>query len=192
MLLPDCTLFPQGGLPLYIFEERYRTMLTDALAGECMFAVGRIRQMEDGEDEISRVGTAGLIRASREGKDGTSQLFLHGVIRVRFSEWLDEKPYPYALIEPIISEEIVGKMAEAAMKTLAGSVEDAISGLPDDVRSGVMLMLGQTEQPGLMADLVAQQFVHDADLRQELLETVAVGDRIRMLCEFFHKLGNTG
>ena len=30
MLLPDCTLFPHGGLPLYIFEPRYRAMLEEA------------------------------------------------------------------------------------------------------------------------------------------------------------------
>ena len=39
MLLPDCTLFPHGGLPLHIFEPRYRQMLDDALEDSCFFAV---------------------------------------------------------------------------------------------------------------------------------------------------------
>ncbi len=85
MLLPDCTLFPHGGLPLYIFEPRYRIMLEDALAGECVFAVARQKEDEEGGEEvISEIGTAGLVRASKEGQDGTSQLLLHGVIRVAF------------------------------------------------------------------------------------------------------------
>lgn len=189
MLLPDCTLFPHGGLPLYIFEERYRTMLDDALAGECVFAVGRLEQDDDtGEDVISPIGTAGLVRASKEGGDGTSQLLLHGVIRVRFSEWLDEKPYPYALIEPVMCEPVSEKQAKGALRTLRGAVEDAIAVLPEDVRNGVLSLLDQADEPGLMADLVAQQFVHEADLRQELLETKGVGDRIRILCGFFEKL----
>lgn len=33
MVLPDCTLFPHGGLPLHIFEPHYRQMLADALSG---------------------------------------------------------------------------------------------------------------------------------------------------------------
>jgi len=33
ILLPDCTLFPHGGLPLHIFEPRYRKMLEDAIEG---------------------------------------------------------------------------------------------------------------------------------------------------------------
>lgn len=192
MLLPNCTLFPHGGLPLFIFEQRYREMLDEALAGECVFAVGRIRQDGEGADEISPIGTAGLVRASRQGEDGTSQLLLHGVIRVKFAEWLDEKPYPYALIEPFVPEPLDGKVGEAAMKTLSGAVEDTITGLPDDVQAGVMALLSQADEAGLMADIVAQQFVHDADLRQELLEAHSVGERISMLCGFFQKLGKDG
>ncbi|HSH15912.1 MAG TPA: LON peptidase substrate-binding domain-containing protein, partial [Verrucomicrobiae bacterium] len=175
MLLPDCTLFPHGGMPLHIFEPRYRTMLSEALAGECVFAVGRIRK--GGDRAASAIGTAGLIRASREQDDGTSHLLLHGVIRVRFTEWLDDKPYPCALIEPVLSDTLDPKIGVAAMKTLRGAVEDGIAGLPDDVRSGVMAIIDQADEVGLMADLVAQQFVHEPDLRQSLLETVSTGER---------------
>lgn len=191
MLLPDCTLFPQGGLPLFIFEERYRLMLDEALAGDCVFAVGRIR--DDGKTEtISPIGTAGLIRASREREDGTSELFLHGVIRVRFNEWLDDTPYPCALIEPLLSEPLEGRKAGAAMTTLKGAVEDGIAHLPEEVRTGVMSLLEQANEPGLMADIVAQQFIHEPDLRQKLLETVSVGERISLLCGFFEGLNSGG
>jgi Lon protease-like protein len=187
MLLPDCTLFPHGGLPLYIFEERYRLMLAEALAGDCVFAVGRVR--DDGDKEtISPVGTAGLIRASREREDGTSELLLHGVIRVRFVEWLDDKPYPCALIEPLLSEPMDGRKGEAAMATLRGTVEDGIAHLPEEVRAGVTQLLNQADEPGLMADLVAQQFVHEPELRQKLLETLSPGERISLICGFFEGL----
>ncbi|MGJ8633257.1 MAG: LON peptidase substrate-binding domain-containing protein [Luteolibacter sp.] len=183
MLLPDCTLFPHGGLPLYIFEERYRRMLDDALEGDCVFAVGRVKE---GDDSPPEIGTAGLIRASKEGEDGTSQLLLHGVIRVRFSEWLDDTPYPCAKIDPVTCEGLDGAQGEAAVKTLCGAVEDALSDTPDEVRAGVMTLLDQADDASLMSDLVAQQFVQDADLRQELLETRKVGERVRMLCEILN------
>ncbi|MFM2198317.1 MAG: hypothetical protein RLZZ505_1749 [Verrucomicrobiota bacterium] len=187
MLLPDCTLFPHGGLPLYIFEERYRLMLADALAGDCIFAVGRLSG-EGGKQAISPIGTAGLIRASREREDGTSELLLHGVIRVRFIEWLDDKPYPCALIEPLLSEPMDGRKGEAAMATLRGTVEDAIAHLPEEVRKGVSALLDQADDPGLMADLVAQQFVHEPELRQRILETLPPGERISQICGFFEGL----
>jgi Lon protease-like protein len=187
MLLPDCTLFPHGGLPLYIFEERYRLMLAEALAGDCIFAVGRLSG-EGEKQAISPIGTAGLIRASREREDGTSELLLHGVIRVRFIEWLDDKPYPCALIEPLLSEPMDGRKGEAAKATLRGTVEDGIAHLPEEVRTGVSALLDQADDPGLMADLVAQQFVHEPELRQKLLETTSPGERISLICGFFEGL----
>ncbi len=51
-----------------------------------------------------------------------------------------------------------------------------------------MTLLNQTDEPSLMADVVAQQFVHEPDLRQELLETEAPGERISKLCGFFQRL----
>ena len=111
MLLPDCTLFPHGGLPLHIFEPRYRKMLEDALEGDCFFAVARLTGDEtpDPAECTAPVGTIGLVRASREQEDGTSQLLLHGVMRVRFTEWHDDRPYPFASIEPVISDFHAGK-----------------------------------------------------------------------------------
>ena len=189
MLLPDCTLFPHGGLPLYIFERRYRTMLDDALAGECVFAVARQKEeVEDGEEEISSIGTAGLVRASKQEEDGTSQLLLHGVIRVRFSEWVEDSPYPCAVIEPVACVPLEENKGKAAMRTLRGAVEDGIAGLPTEVRVNVLSLLDQADEAGLMSDLVAQQFVHDPDLRQRLLETPDVGVRVSLICGFFEKI----
>lgn len=189
MLLPDCTLFPHGGLPLYIFEPRYRKMLEEALEGDCFFAVARLIGDETGnpEEYVSPIGTVGIVRASREQDDGTSQLLIHGVMRVRFTEWHDEKPYPYASIEPVLSVFKHEKQSEAAMKTMRGAVEDAVKHLPEEVQSGVFALLDRAEDPGLMADIICQQFIHEADLRQRLLEMESVGDRIPVICEYLRK-----
>jgi Lon protease-like protein len=109
MILPDCTLFPHGGLPLFIFEERYRLMLDRALEGDCIFAVAR-----QSEPHAASIGTVGLVRASREREDGTSELLLHGVIRVKFSEWLDDEAFPTALIEPVLGQPLDKDQADEA------------------------------------------------------------------------------
>lgn len=186
MLLPDCTLFPHGGLPLFIFEPRYRRMLEEALEGDCFFAVGKLLGEEKGDPEnfVAPVGTIGLVRASREQKDGTSQLLVHGVMRVRFTDWHQERDYPFASIEPVISVFEPEDQALNAMKTLRGAVEDAIRGLPDEVQEGVLSLLDRADEPALMTDIVSQQFIHEPNLRQKLLETSAVGTRISILCEY--------
>jgi len=187
MLLPDCTLFPHGGLPLYIFEPRYRKMLEEALEGDCFFAVARLlgdETMGDPAGFVAPVGTIGLVRASREQNDGTSQLLIHGVMRVRFTEWHDDRDYPVASIEPVISVFAPENQSQAAMKTLRGAVEDAVRTLPEEVQSGVFALLDRADDPGLMTDIVCQQFIHEADLRQRLLEMDSVGDRIALICDY--------
>ncbi len=188
MLLPDCTLFPHGGLPLYVFEPRYRKMLADALEGDCFFAVGRLMGEEREPSAcVASVGTIGLVRASREQDDGTSQLLLHGVMRARFTEWHDDREYPYASIEPVVSYFSPENQSAAAMKTLRGAVEDAIRSLPEEVQSGVFALLDRAEDPGLMTDIVSQQFIHEPDIRQHLLEMESVGGRIPLICEYLRK-----
>lgn len=193
MLLPDCTLFPHGGLPLHIYEPRYRQMLTDALEGDCVFAVTRLHGAEMGGtgEYAAAIGTIGIVRASRENDDGSSHTLLHGVLRVRFTEWLEEKPYPFAEIEPVFSTFQPEKQAAAAMKTLRGAVEDAVRNLPQDVRDGVLSLLDRADEPGLMTDIVCQQFVHEAELRQRLLEMESIGARIPAICEYLSKVSIT-
>ena len=193
MLLPDCTLFPHGGLPLYIFEPRYRKMLGEALEGDCFFAVARLLGEENSDPSsfVAPVGTIGLVRASREKVDGTSQLLIHGVMRVRFTAWHLDHDYPYASIEPVISVFTPDSQSGAALRTLRGAVEDAVKPLPEDVQTGVLALLDRADEPGLMADIISQQFIHEADLRQELLEMDSVGDRIPLICDYLRhaKLG---
>lgn len=186
MLLPDCTLFPHGGLPLFIFEPRYRMMLEEALEGDCFFAVARLLAEEDGDPAgyVAPVGTIGLVRASREQENGTSQLLIHGVMRVRFTEWHAERDYPFASVEPVVSVFTPESQAPAAMKTLRAAVEDAIRPLPEEVQSGVFALLDRADDPGLMTDIISQQFIHEPGLRQRLLEMAAVGDRIPVICEY--------
>src|SRR5438093_11960926 len=87
MPLPGAVLFPHALLPLYIFEPRYREMLAHALAHERMFCVALLqpdRAQWQSEEHFFEVGTIGLIRACVDRGDGTSNLILQGLQRVRF------------------------------------------------------------------------------------------------------------
>ena len=35
-----------------------------------------------------------------------------------------------------------------------------------------------------MTDIICQQFIHEADLRQQLLEMESIGDRISRICQY--------
>ena len=156
------------------------------MEGSCFFAVARLLGDESPRpaDCCAPVGTIGLVRASREKDDGTSHLLLHGVMRVRFLRWHTDEPYPSASIEPLVSHFQPQQQAQAAMRTLRGAVEDAISSLPPLVKDGILGLVDRADNPDLMTDIVSQQFIHDPDLRQRLLEIDAVQDRIPLICGY--------
>lgn len=184
MLLPDCTLFPHGGLPLRIFEPRYRRMLEEALSGSCFFAVARLtgEETDDPAECTSPVGTIGLIRASRELDDGTSNLLLHGVIRVRFNEWLEGVDYPAARIAPIPAMFEPESQAPAALEALQEASEAALEQFDQEVQDAFRSMTESIDDPAILADVIAQQFVHEPDERHELLAMDSVAERIAWLC----------
>jgi len=46
-------------------------------------------------------------------------------------------------------------------------------------------MTEQIDDPSILADVMAQQFVHDADERQDLLEMESAAARVAWICRRF-------
>lgn len=93
-------LFPSAVLPLHVFEPRYRRLVGDCLAGDQEFGVVLIARGSEvgGGDTRTSVGTVARIVESEEFDDGRWGLVTVGMERVRVDEWLDDDPYPRALV----------------------------------------------------------------------------------------------
>lgn len=94
-------LVPGAGLPLHIFEPRYRAMTKDCLAGDGCFGVVLIERGSEvgGHDVRSDIGTRARIAESAELTDGRWALVAAGEARIRVRRWLDDDPYPRAEVE---------------------------------------------------------------------------------------------
>src|SRR5947199_10449516 len=107
MPLPGALLFPHALLPLHIFEPRYQEMLEHALREQRMFSVALLhpqRHQWKSTNDFFHVAGVGLIRACVGRGDGTSNLILQGLQRVRFTGFEQSIPFPIARIEPLESE----------------------------------------------------------------------------------------
>ncbi|MDB4393555.1 LON peptidase substrate-binding domain-containing protein [bacterium] len=135
------------------------------------------------------VGTIGLIRASREAENGTSNLLLHGVFRVYFEEWLEDKPYPYARIRPILDTTLAADEESEYLGRLRRTINRTLSGFPSEVNEQINTTLDKAGDSATCSDAVAQQFIHDPNDRQRLLETPEVRKRIDFLIQFLEKAG---
>lgn len=96
-------LFPHMVLPLHIFEPRYRALMADVLAGDREFGVTLITRGHEvgGDDERADVGTVARIVQAEEQDDGRWLVIAVGVRRVRIERWLDDRPYPHAVVEDL-------------------------------------------------------------------------------------------
>jgi Lon protease-like protein len=85
--LPDVVLFPGVFLPLHIFEQRYRDMVKDSLAGDRLIGISLLRPGWDrdaeGRPAIYPIGCVGLISHVEELSDGRYNMVLRGVEKFR-------------------------------------------------------------------------------------------------------------
>jgi ATP-dependent Lon protease len=169
-------------LPLYIFEPRYRLMLARALEGHRMFAVGLC---EDGQ--VAEIGGAGVVRACVGNEDGTSNLVLQGVCRVRFSEWSDAYPFPDARVEPLTTIKGDSALAKALRREILDLLEGRGGGeslLP----AHVFAYLERCEEAEVFCDLASSCLVADAPVRYRLLEEEDLVKRLEILAAYLSAL----
>jgi Lon protease-like protein len=96
-------LFPYGGLPLHVFEPRYRALTVDCLRGNREFGVVLIERGSEvgGGDVRFAVGTVARIVEAARFPDGRWALITIGDRRIRIRTWLPDDPYPLALVEDL-------------------------------------------------------------------------------------------
>lgn len=186
MVLCGATHFPKSLMPLFIFEDKYRQMLSAALEGSRMFGVACARpEAELQHDDPTRpVFTAGLIRACVTHDDGTSHLMLQGLRRVKITGWVQEEPYRIASIEALddISIDRDGEQ-QLAFELLALCQKQIATNDDVQVSMAMRQILEVLEDPVDVADMVAHNFVHVPEQRQELLEMDSLKERLEFLIE---------
>ncbi|MDG2124950.1 MAG: LON peptidase substrate-binding domain-containing protein, partial [Verrucomicrobiales bacterium] len=168
IILSECQVFPGSVLPLFIFEPRYRIMLADVLASNRMFCIGsRIPGASDDSispSDIASVSTAALVRASVENKDGTSNLILQGLSRVRFTGWFEPAPYPTA---SVVALETTNSDKEKS-KNLADSLVSLLMARCESPgQAALQSAITPETHPGQVADIVAQHFISDFSVKQQ-------------------------
>jgi Lon protease-like protein len=184
--LPKLVLFPGTLLPLHIFEPRYRDMLGDALLGERrLIAIAQLKpgweRLYEGRPPIYEVAGIGKIAAHTHNQDGTYDIVLEAVARVRLHE-LEPEGVQYRRATATILRERTSKdgVRNSEISALL-SLATRIASIVQRALPGFSLQATEEDSPGMLSDRLADQFVLDPAARQDLLETLDVSTRIRSL-----------
>jgi len=200
MTLPEATLFPQALLPLYIFEPRYRQMLTETLNSHRMFSVA-MRRTDTARETPMPIAGLGLIRVSVAHKDGTSHLILQGLARVELGEMVQLKPYRIARVRPletppcdtVAADALLVKVRELLKEWLELGAPFPFPFLSQNKKSSnaskfspqeILGYLESITNPEQAADLISCAVLKDASERQAILEAADVETRLRRLTKF--------
>lgn len=179
MVLPNTVLFPHNLLPLYIFEPRYRRMLKASLESHRMFAVA-LDQNEAGDSNPAAVAGVGLVRACVQNPDGTSNLVLQGMFRVRFLRFLQTEPIYVGEPEALESD----SRDNGEIRSLSAGIVETVSRIQRHSRNGeesIEKFLRDIEDSEMLADVVAGSFVRDVKSRQDILEMTCLRDRLQLI-----------
>ena len=179
--LPNVVLFPGAVLPLHIFEERYKTMTADALAGKSLVAMALLRPGWEkdyyGKPAIEPVVCIGRIASSERLDDGRYNFLLHGESRARITGEEESTPYRIAQLQTL--DDLPAPESDLAEKRRRFQQmfdSEPIASLPS-----IALLKKIIDSPmptGMVADLIAHYALSQIPLKQSLLAETDVLKRV--------------
>ncbi|MGM0555703.1 MAG: LON peptidase substrate-binding domain-containing protein [Myxococcota bacterium] len=183
--LPNAVLFPQTTIQLHIFEQRYRRMTEDALAGDLPLAIGLIqgtgRRTESGRPDVYPVVGVGEIVEHSRMDDGRFQLNVRGVGRVRIVEELPVRtPYRQIRGEHIRSELTDPDHAQLMLKTIQNCLFN-VQADSDEVTDVLMRTFRELDSPGAISDVLGAIVFSNTRERQQMLAEPNVNVRLEAL-----------
>jgi Lon protease-like protein len=164
---------PSEGVPLHIFEDRYRKMIEGCLAAE-EGSLGRsFGIVWLSEEELKPIGCACEVESVLERmEDGRLNILARGVRPFRLLERQDELPYPAGVVEFLseVEEEADQEAADAAHALYRDLVKQATDREID-----------RPELEQMDAYRMAATVEFDAEAKQELLELRSENARMVLL-----------
>ncbi len=182
--LTGAILYPGLGLPLHIFEPRYRALVTDALARDRRIGMIQPQRAEEGAP-LYTVGCLGKIGEVEALDDGRFNLVLEGESRFRVLRELDVAT-PFRQIEAELLEEaddaVLAPVERASFEREARRFADA-QGYSVDWESVARL------DDVALINGVSQIAPFDAAAKQMLLEAGGLNERCELLVQLMQFFG---
>jgi len=186
--LQDTVIYPHIIVPLLVTREELVRMIDEVLTGDRMVAaVASREEVEDpSPDQLYPVGTAAAIIRMLKIPDGSMQLFLQGVQRIRIIEYTQREPTLRARVEPL--REMLEKSVEieALARNVLAQFKNMVS-LAPYLPNEIFIAAMNIGEPHNLADFIAANININVQEKQELLEAVDVKERLKRLTVFLNR-----
>ncbi|MDP9245110.1 MAG: endopeptidase La [Chloroflexota bacterium] len=188
--LREMVVFPKIVQPLGVGREKSVAAINAAMMDEkhyVIFAAQKDAEVDDvTSDQIYGVATVAEIVRLLKIPDGSAQVIVTGLQRVKITGFSPDTRYFRVTFQPIV--EIPGDPVEreALLRSVKGLFGDYVEN-GGSIVPEVAMTAKSTDDPSHFADLVAQSQDLTIEQRQQLLEMESVVERLRFLSVFLAK-----
>ncbi|HEX2087416.1 MAG TPA: LON peptidase substrate-binding domain-containing protein, partial [Solirubrobacteraceae bacterium] len=183
--LREAVGFPDAVMPLAVGQPRSVALVNDALTHDrliVMIASRRPDLEEPPPSDLYDVGVVGVIARMLRAPDGTLRILVQCAQRVRVTRWVREEPYLVAEVEE--APDVVQQSTELTalvrnVQSTFGQIVEALPYLPEELQVAV----ANIDDPAQLSHLIAGSLRLRTEERQQLLEEVDVGRRLRRIAE---------
>ncbi len=183
--LINTVVVPMAVAPIVVGQERSVKLVDEVMRTNRLVALVAQRHPEArpaGSDDIYRVGTAAIIHRLLRLPDGTLQLVVQGLERIRILDFLQTEPFLAARVEKLPEQVTASTELEALRRTL-GELFSKLVPLTEDIPDELAAAGENIGDPRLFAYLVTAMTPMETSVRQEILELDAIDRKLQRLVE---------
>jgi Lon protease-like protein len=187
--LPNVLLFPNMVLPLHIFEERYKRMVSDCLQGDRLLGLFLLQhgwEEEGASPTPYEVGGMGRITRAVRYPNGSMDILLSGLARVRILRYVQQKPYLIAEVEMWPDEPDDSEGVEALTRRMVGLFERFViakAGEGHELLASLKLLASPID----LLHYVVTNMPLDVHQKQEIINLRPIDERITMMITFLNR-----
>jgi ATP-dependent Lon protease len=177
----NTVLIPNMVAPLLVARETSIKAVEEAMNKDhTMFVVTQLREEEEnpGPDDLYTIGVEGFIDRVLKLPDGTVSVLIRGQKRMRLLAYTQQEPYMRAQAEFVVEELVSSPALEASRRAVLALFEKCVK-LNASLTEETYITAMNIDQPGMLADFVVSALDISIPIRQNVLETFHIEQRLQ-------------
>jgi ATP-dependent Lon protease len=183
--LRETVTFPETLTPLAVGQERSIQLVNDVLGTNRMLAMVASRDPDNerpGPVDLYDVGVVGYVARMIKIPDGSLRVLVQGTQRVRLGDYVATEPYLVAQVTEQPDKVKAGPQLEALARNVQRTFSEIVEQIPY-LPEELQLAVANIEDPSALAHLIAGALRIPTAEKQQLLEQIDVGARLRHLSQ---------
>ena len=188
MPLRGVVIFPKMMLNFEVSRKRSKKALELAMSGDQLIFLSAQLDASINEpsiDDVYKVGVVCRVAQILKEGEGSTRVVVEGLYRAAIISSVDNDSCLYAAVAPIKPRgraRITTTRELALMRSLKATFERYME-LTPKLPADILFKIGLSSEPSDLADYVAANVMLDVEIKQLLLETVSVSDRLEILVD---------